>query len=254
MGRVLTAVLTHLDGALADKQLAYLRSLAPESRFVACHGGARADFDRMTTKDAIFVDDPSLRGPHFEKSINDTLAAIHDRWVRDDASVDFVYLIEYDHLILAEGFEARLTALAERTGAGLAGKWASVRNGSNWPHHLRLRDDERLNRFIAEISQRDDPGQRFGCLGTGILIRRDALEAFCSLSDAPPYYIELFLPTVIHHLGFEVVDVDAVADLYMSIRWLPEFDVEEAIAEKRAGGTFVHPFKRPEALDSILAA
>lgn len=253
MGRVLTAVLTHLDGELVDRQLAYLRSLSPESRFVVCHGGERAAFERIESDDAVFVDDPSLRGPHFDKSINATLAAIHDRWVAGDPSIDFVYLIEYDHLILRGDFEATLTEVAERSDAGLLGKWASPRNDSNWPHHIRLRDDERLNSFIAGISCRDDPGVRHGCLGTGMLLRRDALDAFCSLADVPPYYVELFVPTVVHHLGFEVVDADAVGDLYMSIRWLPEFGVEESIREKRDGTTFVHPFKQIHALEAVRA-
>ena len=56
------------------------------------------------------------------------------------------------------------------------------------------------------------------------------------------------MPTVIHHLGFDVEDIDSISDLYMSVRWPLEFSVEEAIAQKRAGRSFVHPFKRLDAL------
>ncbi len=55
----------------------------------------------------MFIDDPSLRGPHFEKSINATLQTIHSTYVRDDPAVDLIYLIEYDQLILRADFEER---------------------------------------------------------------------------------------------------------------------------------------------------
>jgi hypothetical protein len=248
---VLTAILTHLDAGSVERQLAYLRSLSPGSRFVICHAGRRVDFDEVETRDALFIEDPSLRGPHFDKSLNEVLHVVYDRYVRQDSAIEHVYLVEYDHLILRPDFEQTLSALADETKAGLLAKNAGQRNDTNWSHYLRFRDDERLSRFIAGISTRDDDRVRWGSLGTGLLLRRDALTAFCSLSDPPPYYCELFVPSVMHHLGFEVVDVDAVSDLYMAMRWLPEFTVEEAVAEKRAGRSFVHPFKRLDALPVI---
>jgi hypothetical protein len=251
---LLTAILTHLDARLVEKQLSYLRAIAPGARFVICHGGTRADFDALEAPGALFIEDPSLRGPHFEQSLNGTLRAVYENLVRDDETIEHVYVIEYDHLILRGDFEQTLADLAERTGAGLLAKWASPRNDTNWSHYLRARKDAELNAFIAGISRRHDPGVRFGCLGTGLLFRRDAFSAFCMLDDPPSRYFELFVPTVIHHLGFEVVDVDAVADLYTAIRWLPEFDGAGAAAEQRAGRTFVHPFKQIDSVDAIRAA
>jgi hypothetical protein len=202
----------------------------------------------------LFIEDPSLRGPHFEKSLNETFRTLYESRVRDDEAIELVYVIEYDHLILRGDFEQTLTDLAERTGAGLAAKWANPRNDSNWSHFLRVRDDAELASFVEGISRREDPGVRLGCLGTGMLFRRDAFSAFCTLDDPPARYCELFVPTVVHHLGFDVVDVDAVADLYAGIRWLPEFDLQGALAEKRTGRTFVHPFKEIDAVDALRAA
>ena len=256
LGRVarvplLTVLLTHLDRARVEAQLAHMRAVAPAVRFAAVHGGRRADFEGLSSGDAVFVEDPTLRGPHFDKSLNDTIRAIHERWVRDDPEVDLVYLVEYDHLILRGDFEEALRAVVARTGAGLVAKNATRRNDTNWSHFLKVRHDRRLNDYIASITTRDDPLVRWGCLGTGLLLTRDALEAFCALPDPPPYYVEMFVPTAIHHLGFRVVDMDAVSDLYASVRWLPEFDLEEALTAKRAGRYFVHPFKRLDRLDAL---
>jgi hypothetical protein len=248
---VLTAVLTHLDAERVRMHLDWLQALAPESRFVVCHGGKRSDFDAIDDDGALFIDDPSLRGPHFDKSVNATFAALHDTYVRDDPEVDHVYVIEYDHLILRKDFERSLTDLAAATGAGLLAKWAGPRNDTNWPHHIAARDDAELNRFIARVSRREDTAVHYGCLGTGLLFTRAAFDAFCALDDPPPAYVELFVPTIVHHLGFDVVDVDAVADLYMDVRWLPEYGVEDARRARRAGRTFIHPFKRIDALGEI---
>lgn len=251
---ILTAIRTHLPAPLVSAQLDYLRELAPASRFVALHGGARSEFEKLPAGDALFVDDPTLRGPHFDHSLNATMRTLNDAIVRDDPSVEYVYLIEFDHLILSAGFERALLELAEATGAGLLAKSAAPRNDSNWSHHLRYRDDPELARYFESISRRDDPAARWGCIAPALLLRRDALTALCALDDPPPCYCELFVPTALHHLGFEVVDVDAVSDLYAAVRWLPEFSPEEAAAARREGSAFVHPFKRVEELGAIAGA
>jgi hypothetical protein len=247
----LTAVLTHLDDPLVRGQRDYLQALAPESRFVFCFGGRRADFERLTVEDALFIDEPSLHAAPRERSHTRVLTTVYERLVRDDPEVELVYFVEFDHLILRPDFERELASLADRTGAGLLAKAASPRNDTNWPHFLRYRDDERVNRFFAGISRREDHGIRWGCLGTGMLFRREALAAFCSIGEHLHVYVEMFVPTVVHHLGFDVVDVDEYCDLYATVSWRPEYGLEEAIAAKRAGRTFVHPFKRLDALEAI---
>lgn len=251
---LLTAVLTHLRPAAVRRQLGYLRELCPASQFVACHGGRRSDFEALAPGTAIFSPDPTLRGPHFDQSMNATLRALYEHRVRDDPRVDLVYLIEYDHLILDPGFETALRGVAEATGAGLVAKAASRRNDSNWPHYLRTRGDRRLAGYVEGVSCRGDPEARWGCLGTGMLFRREALEAFCRLPAPPAYYFELFVPTMVYHLGHEVVDFDAVGDLYRAVRWLPELTVGEVLEARRRGLAFAHPFKRVELLEEIAAA
>jgi hypothetical protein len=249
---VLTAILTHLGAPLVERQLACLRALARGSRFVVLHGGKRVDFDQLSEPDAVFIEDPTLRGPHYDKSANDQLSAIYERWVSQDPSIELIYVIEYDHLILCGDFEQRLEELAGRSRAGLFAKAASARNDSNWAHYLRLRGDARLNDYIASISRRDDPSIRWGCLGTGLLLRREALEAFCALAAPPPLYIELFVPTVLYHLGFDIADIDSLGDLYTAVRFLPEMSFEEVMAAYAAGKVFAHPYKGVDVLESIV--
>jgi hypothetical protein len=251
---ILTAILTHLDARSVRAHLDYLGQVAPESHFVICYGGSREEFERLDGLDALFIDDPTLRVPHHDRSYLGLFRSLYDGRVRDDPGAELIYLIEYDQLILKADFEARLTELADRSDAGLFAKSASPRNDTNWPHFTRNRGDERFAEFIKRISKRDDPARRYGCLGTGMLFRREALEALASTDDAPPVYWELIVPTLVYHLGFDLADVDAYGDLYATVRWRPEYTVEEVIAAKRGGASLVHPFKELDALDAVREA
>ena len=74
-------------------------------------------------------------------------------------------------------------------------------------------------------------------------LSRRALDSYLSLEAHPRSYGELYVPTVLHHLGHRLVDIDAVSDLYRDVRWEPEYDLAEVLALKRSGATFVHPVK-----------
>jgi hypothetical protein len=74
-------------------------------------------------------------------------------------------------------------------------------------------------------------------------LSRRALEAYVNVDKHPPCYCEIYVPTLLHHLGFRVVDVDAHSDLYRNVRWLPERSVAEVLELARAGAVFVHPAK-----------
>jgi hypothetical protein len=248
---LLTAIVTHLDAASVHRQLAYLESLAPQSRFVVCHGGSREDFERIDAPGALFIDDPSLRGPNRDQSYNQVLRELYERHVLPDEAVELVYLIEYDHAILRGDFERRLAELARRSPAGLFAKHASRRNGTNSAHFTRYRKDDRINEFFASISRRDDPKARWCCLGTGMLFRREALAALTAIEDAPAGYLEFFIPTAIYHLGFDVANVDSFGDLYGGVRWRPPYDFDELVAAKRAGRVFAHPFTDVGALERL---
>jgi hypothetical protein len=252
---LLTVVLTHLDAPGVEQQLAYLRGLAPQSRFVVCHGGERSEFDRLAAEseiaDAVFVADPQLRR-YGDISFKEAIPAVHARWIEADPDIELVQWLEFDQLILRADFEESLAALAKRTGAGLLGKAAGPRNDTNWPHYLRYRGHEQLDRFVEAVSRRDDLGARYGSFGAGMVFTREAFDAVAAvIGDAPGMMQEALVPTLVHHLGFRVVDVNELGDLYAGIRWRPLYTLEDALEAKRAGRTFVHPFKRMDQLAEL---
>jgi hypothetical protein len=233
----LNAVITHLPAAQAGQDMRALRALAPDSRFICCYTGPDSEFERLEG-DAILLEDDWLAGsPRTYQSYHGVFAALAEH------SFDALYLIEYDHLILDPGFEDALIDLAERNGADFMGKNCVPRNGTNWPHYTRFRRDPDLLEHLLRISTRDDPTVLFGTLGNGMWLSRDALDSYLSLEAHPRCYGELYVPTVLHHLGHRLVDIDAVSDLYAHVRWEPDYGLAELTALRDDGATFVHPVK-----------
>jgi hypothetical protein len=240
----LNAIVTHLEAEHVHESLGFLHVLSEDARFVVCHGGDREQFKRIEVASKIFVDDPTLRGParHLQ-SWTRIFELVWDEYFTMDPGLDSLYLFEYDHLVLARGFEARLRELAAATGADFMGKNCVDRTSTNWEHYVRFREDERLLAHLRALSVRDDRERLFGCLGNGMWLSRGALKAYVEVGRHPPCYCETYVPTLLHHLGFRVVDVDAHGDLYRYVRWLPIFSAEEAIELALAGAVFVHPVK-----------
>ncbi|MBA2372169.1 MAG: hypothetical protein H0V71_11065 [Chloroflexi bacterium] len=249
---MLNVVMTHLRAPAVRDSLRYLQDIAPEARFAICHVGEPADFSELEYADKVLVDDPSFRlPPRTFQSFHETFAALYDRFVKADPTIDSLYLFEYDHMILDGRFEERIKTLAVETDADLLGKTCSERTGTNWIHYVRFRRDERLVAHLRAISVHEDPARMYGCLGNGFWLKRAALEAYLSVDEHPPCYGELYLPTLLHHLGFRVVDVDAHSTLYRHVRADGEFTLSELVRLKHEGHTFVHPYKGPSGIPAL---
>jgi hypothetical protein len=251
----LNVLLTHLTAEEVDAQLAALLLIAPESRFAVCHGGDHVEFTNIRHEEKAFVDDPSLRGsPRSFQSYDETLEIVHESWLRIDPGIDAVYLFEFDHLILRPEFEPALRELADRTGADLLGKAANVRNATNWHHYTRFRRDAALLSHLRSVTIRDDHTCLLGMLACAIWLSRAAVESYVSVGNRPRCYGELYVPTLLHHLGHRVVDVDAVSRLYRDVRWAPAYDAADAEALRAQGATFLHPVKDRATRRTVLSA
>lgn len=250
--RTLNALITHLPAAAVADDVATLRAVAPDAEIAVCHGGSEEEFVKVEHEDKVFLDDPTLRGPPRSlQSWTQVFAAVWKRWFVPNPGLGALYLLEYDHLVLAADFEQRLSDLAVETAADFMGKNCVERTATNWEHYVRFRHDPELLAHLRAVSVRDDPTTLFGCLGDGMWLSRAALEAYVSVGHHPPCYNELYVPTLVHHLGLRVVDVDAHSDLYRFVRWSPPFTREEVVGAVRAGAPFVHPVKDVDAAELL---
>ena len=228
---ITTLLLTHLDAAGVQASLSQFPDGA--ERVVVCHGGRREDFEQVEHPRKAFVEDPSLRGPIERQSY----AAVLRRAAPEVGEGGLVYLIEYDHVVLRRDYERALERVQAHSGADFLGKNCSRRDDTNWPHALRARSDPRL-RYAREL---------WGCLGTGMLMRREVFDALVREPEIPGY-LELAIPTMARHLGFTLDDVDRFSDLYGYVNAPPEKDLAALRAARSQGHFFIHPFKRVDLL------
>lgn len=250
---MVTAVITHLDADQVHASAALLRTVAPDARFVICYGGPPTEFERIDIDEKVFIDDPTLKsnGPHLQ-SMTQVFEAVWNAFFADDDRADSLYVIEYDHLVLHGGFEARLRELADATNADLLGKKCIDCSATNHEHYIRFRRDPKLLEHLRRLSVREDPTRIYSCLGDGIWLTRHALEAYVAVERHPPCYLEVYVPTLLHHLGFHVVNIDAHSDVYRDVRWLPPIEVHEVIERLQQGAVFMHPVKDPRAVGAVM--
>jgi hypothetical protein len=251
---LLNLLWTHLDGPAVDRQLAYLRALAPKSRFVVCHGGKRNDFDAVRHDEKLFIDDDSLRTTVArDQSAIEMLTRVYDSCVAG-TQVDAIFLLEYDHLVLRGDFELAIEQLLDASGADFLGKTCVLKDASNWVHAVRARRDPEFMAFLRRLTVRDEPPRLYGCLGSGFVIRRAALEALIAVDPPKLVYHEMYVPTVLYNLGYDLVDVDRISDIYEQVAYKPAKTLAQVLDAKPRGHFFVHPFKDLKQLDRVLEA
>lgn len=249
---LLYLVLTHRPADEVARHLAALDRALPGRRFGVLYGGTREEFERVATPAKAFVDDPSLRGER-EQSYAELLRVAFEAFVAGDPGVSLVHLIEHDHAIVDERYEAEVLRALELTGGDYLGAICVDRTHTNWIHSVRLVDDDELWRFLEKVGVRDDePEPRlFGGIANAITIRRAALEAFARLPRHLERYCEVYVPTVLHHLGFTIGDASSVTAVFDRVRWTPPYEAEE-IAALPGDVLAVHPVKDYDLLDLVV--
>jgi hypothetical protein len=85
-------------------------------------------------------------------------------------------------------------------------------------------------------------------------ISRSALEEFCRRAGGLSRYNEAYVPTVVYHLGYRVIDAPQSASLFDHLRFGPDYELDEAVGLAGAGALALHPVKDPAVRRELLSA
>jgi hypothetical protein len=176
------------------------------SELLLAYGGPRAEFDRIAHERKFFVDDPRLRTRHHQRE-KQSYSQIFQRaaaWLNEHPACGYVYFAEYDHWPLVPDLGARLIERLRQENADVLGHQLHRRDGTSHPHYLYHRADPRFLPWLCAVSRRHDPGVVFNMLGSGSFWTREAFLAVASQEETVPVYLEIYLPTLAHHLGFRL--------------------------------------------------
>jgi hypothetical protein len=124
-------------------------------------------------------------------------------------------------------------------GADVMGHWLYRIDGTGHYHQLYHEADPEFLPFWKSVSRRDDPTVVLSMFGSGSFWTREAFLAVSSQPQSIQCYLELYLPTLAHHLGFRVREWNENYHLISNMP-MPNVSVENAL--KYSCWT-VHPVK-----------
>jgi len=238
--KVLNVVLTHQAPGCVAAMLEWWRQCADPDHVLIAAGGAREDFERIAHAQKIFIDDPRLHTVDHQRefqSYSGLFRAV-SQWLagRDHTHVS---VCEYDHLPLVAGFNARHLARLADERADVLGCQVRRVDGTNPPHYLYHQSNPEFHRFWETVTRRAESDVVLSMFGSGSFWTRAAFDAVAAATEPFRIYLEIYLPTLAHHLGFRVRDLPDQNPFVQVFRDL-ESEIDEA---RRAGAWAVHPVK-----------
>ncbi|HMP76429.1 MAG TPA: hypothetical protein PKE12_09050 [Kiritimatiellia bacterium] len=243
MKRVLNVVLSHLPAVVGQPWLDWRAAVCPGEECLLVYTGSEADFAALHHEPRLHLACRRLKTRQHQRerqAYTEVWSAVAG-WLRE-RDHSHVRFMEYDHLPLVPDLSARWLAYLEERDADIAGYAVTRVDGTNNPHALYHDVDRALGRYLETISVRADRHIVLSMLGTGSLWTRDSFLAVAEMREPFPVYLELWLPTVAHHLGYRVVDMPAEQKPWVRSRG--EFS-DRIDAARQAGAWSIHPIKRP---------
>lgn len=239
--RFLVLLLTHQDSTAVRRMVDWWKGKMPGAQIVVAYGGSREGFDSLDVEDAYFVDDPELRTRDHPRERQSYLGVMRGALpFIDSGAPDWVYLAEYDEVPLAEDFSERLMANVEHEDADVLGHDLFRVDGTSNSHYLAHAYDPGFIEFWKGVSVRENRSMVLSMLGCGSLWRASAFREIALLKPPLRIYLELYLPTAAHHLGYRVRPYGMDGRLMHPSHEKSRGDVER---ELEAGSWCIHPCK-----------
>ncbi|HEY5892829.1 MAG TPA: hypothetical protein VIT91_06315 [Chthoniobacterales bacterium] len=240
MPRVLNLLLSHQDPARISRMLAYWRGTLGMDDVLLAFGGPRDVFGQLHDGSCVFAGDPRMRTTDHQREKQSYVAVFREasHWMRGQ---DFthVYFAEYDHIPLVDDLNERQLARLESERADVLGHRVMRINGTSFPHYLYHASDPDFHRLWRRITCRPDPRIILSMFGSGSFWTREAFDAVACFEETVPIYLEVYLPTLAHHLGFRVRDF---GEQNRYIGHLGNF-AGKIGAARRDGAWTIHPVK-----------
>lgn len=204
--RLLWAILVHEEAEKVEALHRYWNSLGYASESILfVHAGGRSEFEALRLSNKVFVEDKEIRTifhPMEKQSYGGALREIA-AWM-GDREIEAIAMVEYDHLPLDGKWGNKLCDLLNKEEADLLCHHLTRVDGTNASHYLYHMSDPRFPNLWKSFSLREDKEICFDAVMTGSVWRRAALEAVAGRKEEIPVYLELYLPSLTHHLGFRV--------------------------------------------------
>ena len=240
MKQILNVLLTHQRSNAVVAMVEWWAQCVPRESIVIAYGGSREDFDALTSGPKLFIADPRLRTkdhPRERQSYGGVFREVTS-WMKD-RGYRHVHFAEYDHLPLVRDLNERQVGLLEAERADVLGFHLRRVDETNCAHYLSHAADPEFFPFWKKVTCRREPRAVLSMIATGSFWTREAFAAVAATAEPHPMYVEIFPPTLAHHLGFRVRDYGPQTRFVRHIG-----DRASEIGEARSQGAWtIHPVK-----------
>jgi len=203
---ILWVVIVHQSPDVVESLLGYWESLGySRERMLFVHAGNKADFEALNISNKVFVEDREIRTvyhPSERQSYHGVFREV-TAWMKG-RDFDAVALVEYDHLPLVPDWGEKLCAFMEKERADVLCHHLTRVDDTNASHYLYHLQDEGFRGLWKKLSRREEKGVFLNAIMTGSLWKRDVFDAVAAHPEPVPVYLELYLPSLAHHLGYRV--------------------------------------------------
>jgi hypothetical protein len=209
MNSVLNLILTHQPADAVARMVEYWSRCVPRESILIAYGGEKPQFAEIRHGQKFFVDDPRLLTRDHQREMQSYTRLFQSAAEFLESAgrqFQFAHFAEYDHVPLVPDLNQRQIAHLKAESADLFGYHIHRVDDTSNPHFLYHAADERFMEYWANITHRADSEVVLSMFGSGSFWTREAFCAVCAVEEPFPIYMEIYLPTLAHHLGFRVRD------------------------------------------------
>jgi hypothetical protein len=243
MSSVLNLILSHQPARAVDKMIAWWKNCVPKDTILIAYGGTKTEFEAISHRQKVLVEDPQLRTRDHQREFQSytRLFRTTAEFLRShNENFSFVHFAEYDHLPLVSDLNDRQIERMKAESADVLAYHVHRVDGTSNPHFLCHVANPAFASYWPKITVRTDPRVVFSMFGSGSFWTSEAFGAVAAMEEPLPMYMEIYLPTLAHHLGFRVRDLTEQNRFVRAL--VSEID---PIDKARAQGAWtLHPVKR----------
>lgn len=206
--KIVSVVLTHQSPDRVKRMCDYWGLLFPEYALLIAYGGSFEHFEEIKGVQKVYVDDLRLRTKDHQRE-NQSYAGVF-RAVSGylkGSEYEYVYFTEFDQIPLCRDLLRGLILELKRLGADVLFHGLEQVDGTGSAHYLYHQAKDDFLASLKRFSRRLDDGVVLSALGFGQFWKRSAFDDVAAVEDDVEVYLELWIPTVAHHLGYRVKNV-----------------------------------------------
>lgn len=243
MNAVLNMILSHQPAPAVAKMIAHWGNHVPQESILIAYGGPKNEFQAIEHRQKILIDDPRLLTRDHQRefqSYTELFQTAAEFLKTHGDQFHFVHFAEYDHLPLVTDLNERQIQRLTAQDADLLGFHLHRIDDTSSPHFLYHAADDKFMSYWRGISKRSEPEVVLSMFGSGSFWKREAFCAVSAIKEPFPIYMELYLPTLAHHLGFRIRDF---GEQNRFVRAL-ETEIVGVDQARSEGAWTLHPVKR----------